>query len=134
MINIALLGLGTVGSGVIKILEQNQQQLKDYMNIEFNIKHIYVKNINKKRDIDISNYHLTDNMDDILNDDLDIVIEVIGGIEPTVDYIRHFLNRGIHVVTANKDMLAAHLEELETLATKQQVALKYEASVAGAFQ
>ncbi|TDL95318.1 homoserine dehydrogenase [Macrococcus brunensis] len=131
MINIALLGLGTVGSGVIKILEQNQQQLKDYMNIEFNIKHIYVKNINKKRDIDISNYHLTDNMDDILNDDLDIVIEVMGGIEPTVDYIRHFLNRGIHVVTANKDMLAAHLEELETLATKQQVALKYEASVAG---
>ncbi|WJP98751.1 homoserine dehydrogenase [Macrococcus bovicus] len=131
MINIAILGMGTVGSGVIRILEQNQQQLKDCMQTELNIKHIYVKNVNKQREVDLSPYHLTDNIDDILADDLDIVIEVMGGIEPTISYIRHFLNRGVHVVTANKDMLAAHLEELETLAAERQAALKYEASVAG---
>lgn len=131
-LNVALLGLGTVGSGVVKIIEENRQQIKDTLNKDIIIKHILVRNKSKKRPINISQYHLTDDVDEILNDDsIDIVIEVMGGIEPTVDWLRDSLKRGKHVITANKDLLAVHLKLLEDLAEKQGVALKFEASVAG---
>lgn len=131
-LNVALLGLGTVGSGVVKIIEENRQQIKDTLNKDIIIKHILVRNKSKKRPINISQYHLTDDVVEILNDDsIDIVIEVMGGIEPTVDWLRDSLKRGKHVITANKDLLAVHLKLLEDLAEKQGVALKFEASVAG---
>ncbi|BGE82522.1 homoserine dehydrogenase [Staphylococcus petrasii] len=131
-LNVALLGLGTVGSGVVKIIEENRQQIKDTLNKDIVIKHILVRNKSKKRPINISQYHLTEDVDEILNDDsIDIVIEVMGGIEPTVDWLRDSLKRGKHVITANKDLLAVHLKLLEDLAEKQGVALKFEASVAG---
>ncbi len=131
-LNVALLGLGTVGSGVVKIIEENRQQIKDTLNKDIVIKHILVRNKSKKRPINISQYHLTEDVNEILNDDsIDIVIEVMGGIEPTVDWLRDSLKRGKHVITANKDLLAVHLKLLEDLAEKQGVALKFEASVAG---
>ncbi|MCI2773139.1 homoserine dehydrogenase [Staphylococcus petrasii] len=131
-LNVALLGLGTVGSGVVKIIEENRQQIKDTLNKDIVIKHILVRNKSKKRPINISQYHLTEDVDEILNDDsIDIVIEVMGGIEPTVDWLRDSLKRGKHVITANKDLLAVHLKLLEDLAEKQGLALKFEASVAG---
>ena len=131
-LNVALLGLGTVGSGVVKIIEENRQQIKDTLNKDIVIKHILVRNKSKKRPINISQYHLTEDVDEILNDDsIDIVIEVMGGIEPTVDWLRESLKRKKHVITANKDLLAVHLELLENLAEQQGVALKFEASVAG---
>ena len=123
-LNVALLGLGTVGSGVVKIIEENRQQIKDTLNKDIVIKHILVRDTTKKRPINISQYHLND-------DDIDIVIEVMGGIEPTVDWLRESLKRKKHVITANKDLLAVHLELLENLAEQQGVALKFEASVAG---
>ena len=131
-LNVALLGLGTVGSGVVKIIEENRQQIKDTLNKEIVIKHILVRDTTKKRPINISQYHLTEDINEILNDDdIDIVIEVMGGIEPTVDWLRESLKRKKHVITANKDLLAVHLELLENLAEQQGVALKFEASVAG---
>lgn len=131
-LNIALLGLGTVGSGVVKIIEENRQQIKDTLNKDIVIKHILVRDTTKKRPINISQYHLTEDINEILNDDdIDIVIEVMGGIEPTVDWLRESLKRKKHVITANKDLLAVHLELLENLAEQQGVALKFEASVAG---
>ncbi|MEB5792038.1 homoserine dehydrogenase [Staphylococcus hominis] len=131
-LNVALLGLGTVGSGVVKIIEENRQQIKDTLNKDIVIKHILVRDTTKKRPINISQYHLTENINEILNDDdIDIVIEVMGGIEPTVDWLRESLKRKKHVITANKDLLAVHLELLENLAEQQGVALKFEASVAG---
>ncbi|NMD90145.1 MULTISPECIES: homoserine dehydrogenase [Staphylococcus] len=131
-LNVALLGLGTVGSGVVKIIEENRQQIKDTLNKDIVIKHILVRDTTKKRPINISQYHLTEDINEILNDDdIDIIIEVMGGIEPTVDWLRESLKRKKHVITANKDLLAVHLELLENLAEQQGVALKFEASVAG---
>lgn len=131
-LNIALLGLGTVGSGVVKIIEENRQQIIDTLNKDIVIKHILVRDKSKKRPINISRYHLTEDVNEILNDDsIDIVIEVMGGIEPTVDWLRDALKSGKHVITANKDLLAVHLKLLEDLAEEKGLALKFEASVAG---
>ncbi|MBI5972394.1 homoserine dehydrogenase [Staphylococcus caledonicus] len=131
-LNVALLGLGTVGSGVVKIIEENRQQIKDTLNKDIVIKQILVRDKSKKRPINISQYHLTEDVNEILNDDsIDIVIEVMGGIEPTVNWLRDALKGGKHVITANKDLLAVHLKLLEDLAEQQGLALKFEASVAG---
>ncbi|MDK4213113.1 homoserine dehydrogenase [Staphylococcus warneri] len=131
-LNIALLGLGTVGSGVVKIIEENRQQIKDTLNKDIIIKHILVRDKSKKRPLNISQYHLTEDVNEILNDDtIDIVVEVMGGIEPTVDWLRSALKNKKHVITANKDLLAVHLKLLEDLAEANGVALKFEASVAG---
>lgn len=131
-LNIALLGLGTVGSGVVKIIEENRQQIKDTINKDIVIKHILVRDKSKKRPLNISQYHLTEDINDILNDNsIDIVVEVMGGIEPTVDWLRTALKKKKHVITANKDLLAIHLKLLEDLAEENGVALKFEASVAG---
>ncbi|PTU84761.1 homoserine dehydrogenase [Staphylococcus pasteuri] len=131
-LNIALLGLGTVGSGVVKIIEENRQQIKDTLNKDIVIKHILVRDKSKKRPLNISQYHLTDDVNEILEDDsIDIVVEVMGGIEPTVDWLRTALKNKKHVITANKDLLAVHLKLLEDLAETNGVALKFEASVAG---
>ena len=131
-LNIALLGLGTVGSGVVKISEENRQQIKDTINKDIVIKHILVRDKSKKRPLNISQYHLTEDINDILNDNsIDIVVEVMGGIEPTVDWLRTALKNKKHVITANKDLLAIHLKLLEDLAEENGVALKFEASVAG---
>ncbi|MDS3994343.1 homoserine dehydrogenase [Staphylococcus capitis] len=130
-LNIALLGLGTVGSGVVKIIEENRQQIKDTINKDIVIKHILVRDKSKKRPLNISQYHLTEDIDEILGDEsIDIVVEVMGGIEPTVDWLRTALKKK-HVITANKDLLAVHLKLLEDLAESNGVALKFEASVAG---
>ncbi|MBM0752156.1 homoserine dehydrogenase [Staphylococcus epidermidis] len=131
-LNIALLGLGTVGSGFVKIIEENRQQIKDTINKDIVIKHILVRDKSKKRPLNISQYHLTEDINDILNDNsIDIVVEVMGGIEPTVDWLRTALKNKKHVITANKDLLAIHLKLLEDLAEENGVALKFEASVAG---
>lgn len=129
-LNIALLGLGAVGSGVVKIIEENRQQIKDTINKDIVIKHILVRDKSKKRPLNISQYHLTEDIDEILGDEsIDIVVEVMGGIEPTVDWLRTALKK--NVITANKDLLAVHLKLLEDLAESNGVALKFEASVAG---
>lgn len=129
-LNIALLGLGTVGSGVVKIIEENRQQIKDTINKDIVIKHILVRDKSKRRPLNISQYHLTEDIDEILGDEsIDIVVEVMGGIEPTVDWLRTAKKK--NVITANKDLLAVHLKLLEDLAESNGVALKFEASVAG---
>ena len=93
-LNIALLGLGTVGSGVVKIIEENRQQIKDTINKDIVIKHILVQKKKKKRPLNISQYHLTEDIDEILGDEsIDIVVEVMGGIEPTVDWLRTALKK-----------------------------------------
>ncbi|XVK95803.1 homoserine dehydrogenase [Staphylococcus nepalensis] len=131
-LNVALLGLGTVGSGVVKIIEENREQIKDTMNKDINIRHILVRDKTRQRPINVSKYHLTENIDDILNDtSIDIVVEVLGGVEPTVEWLKRALSEKKHVITANKDLLAVNLNELESLAQENDVALKYEASVAG---
>lgn len=131
-LNVALLGLGTVGSGVVKIIEENREQISETMNKDINIRHILVRDKSRKRPINTSKYNLTEDIEDIFNDDsIDIIVEVLGGVEPTVEWLKRALSEQKHVITANKDLLAENLRELEHLAQENDVALKYEASVAG---
>ncbi len=123
-VSIGLLGLGTVGSGVFKIL-------KKFPDIE--IKKIAVKNLNKDRNIEgLDKSALTDNALDVINDsDIQIIVEVIGGIEPTFEYIKSAIRKGKHIVTANKEMIAKHGKELFNLAKEHNSVILYEAAVAG---
>ncbi|MBQ6516129.1 homoserine dehydrogenase [bacterium] len=123
-IKIGMLGLGTVGSGVFKTL-------KMFDNVE--IKKIAVKNINKKRDIEnLDTSILTDNPYDVVNDkDIQIVVELIGGVEPTWDYIKTAIENGKHIVTANKELLAKKGEALFNLSEEHNRVVLYEAAIAG---
>ncbi len=123
-INIGLIGLGTVGGGVVKVL-------RDFKNI--NIKRIAVKNLSKKRNIEgLDESILTDNPFEIVNDkDIKIVVEVIGGTEPAFELLKTAVNNGKHVVTANKELLAKRGEELFRLANEKNVVILYEAAIAG---
>ena len=121
---IGLIGLGTVGTGVFKTLQE-------FDNVE--VSKIVVKNINKDRGIkNLDKSILTTNADDIINDDsIDIVVEVIGGVNPAWDYISRSIKNGKHIVTANKELLAKKGKELFNLAEKHNRVVLYEAAIAG---
>ena len=131
-INIGLMGFGTVGSGVWKIFEENRDKIFENCGCELEISKILVQNIFKTRDQAVDMNLFTNNPMDILeNPDIDIVVEVMGGIDPTKDYILKAIENKKHIVTANKALLAAHGNEIEKAARKAKVGLYYEASVAG---
>ena len=123
-VKLGLIGLGTVGTGVVKVL-------KDYENIE--ITRIAVKNLNKKRDIEnLDQSILTDDPFSIVTDpDIDIVVEVIGGTQPAYELLKTAIKNKKHIVTANKELLAKHGEELFNLANENNVVILYEAAIAG---
>ena len=123
-IKIGLIGLGTVGSGVFKTL-------RNFDNVE--VVKIAVKNINKKRDIEgLDNSILTDNAYDVVNNpEIDIVAELVGGIEPAFDLISTAIKNGKHIVTANKELLAKRGEDIFKLAEQYNRVILYEAAIAG---
>ena len=123
-VKIGLIGLGTVGTGVVKVL-------KDFDNIE--IVKIAVKNLNKKRDIEnLDESILTNNPFEIVNSpEVDIVVEVIGGIDPAFDLLKTAILNGKHIVTANKELLAKKGQELFALANEKNTVILYEAAIAG---
>lgn len=129
---IGLLGLGTVGTGVVEILEKRQEELKSLTGREIRIKNILVKNINKKREIQIEENIITSNFEEILNDkDISIVVELTGDLEQSYKYIKAALNSGKNIVTANKAVVSKYFEELSSLAAEKNLAFLYEASVGG---
>lgn len=130
-LKIGLLGLGTVGTGVVRIIQENETQIKEKLGVSITIEAIGVKNIHKERTVDCSRYNLTTDLQEVVNRDIDILIEVMGGVHHTYDLIETALKNKIHVITANKDLLAERLEDLEKLSQANGVALKYEAAVAG---
>ncbi|WP_026583537.1 homoserine dehydrogenase [Bacillus sp. J33] len=131
-ISIGLLGLGTVGSGVVQIIEKHQDKLMHQVGCPVVVKKVLVKDLNKDRAVKVDQNLLTLNPDEILNDhDIDVVIEVMGGIEETRDHLKKALNSGKHVVTANKDLMAVYGPELLNAASQNGCDLFYEASVAG---
>jgi homoserine dehydrogenase len=129
---IGFLGFGNIGTGVYKILETNKDTIFHKEKMRFKIEKILVSNINKKRDVELDKNLLTNNHKDIVeNENISIVIEVIGGIEPARTLILEALNNKKTVVTANKEVVARHWEEFEETARKNNVGFYYEASVAG---
>ena len=131
-IRIALLGLGTVGSGVYKLIHRRAQEMPQIAGAPIEISHILVRNTAKERP-GVDSSLLTDNWADIVNDpEVSIVVELMGGMEPAHTYIAEALKAGKNVVTANKDLIAMHGGDLLDLAAEHQCDLQFEASVAGA--
>ena len=129
---IGLLGLGVVGSGVFDALTQKADVLSWRANRPVRVKSVLVRDADKPRDIAISRDLLTTDPGRILDDpDISLVVEVMGGEKPAVDYVRRALETGKHVVTANKEMMAKHGLDLLKLAGEKNVSLLFEASVGG---
>ena len=130
-IRVAILGSGTVGTGVYKIIQNQKEEFPHKIGSELEVAKILVRNINKQRE-GIPSEILTDKWADIINDDsIGIVIEVMGGIEPAKTYISEALTKGKNVVTANKDLMAEYGHELLDIAAAHNCDLLFEAAVAG---
>ncbi|MCM3632432.1 MULTISPECIES: homoserine dehydrogenase [Paenibacillus] len=131
-VKVGLLGLGTVGTGVVRILENHQEDLNKQVGSAIEIVKVLVSNVNKPRSIAIDQSKLTEDAYDVIrHPEIDVIIEVMGGTDATKDYIVEALNQGKHVVTANKDLMALYGAELLELAQRNGCDIYYEASVAG---
>ncbi len=132
LINLGLLGLGTVGTGIVEIINQNQAEIKPKAGSVLKITKALVRDTTKDRSRITQDLHLTTDPNEIISDpDIDIVVEVMGGIEPTEEYIRTALINKKHVVTANKDLLATSGASLFDIAQQHNGKIYYEASVGG---
>ena len=129
MLRIGIVGVGTVGQSVCQILEENKDIITARAGVELNVVSGIVNNLSKKRDIN-SDIKISNNVDDILNDDsIDIVVELMGGVEDAFEVVKKALQKGKAVVTANKALLAYHRYELQEIAG--DTAFEFEAAVAG---
>lgn len=119
---VGMLGLGTVGTGVVKLLSNHKT---------LTLKRVAVKDLNKAREVD-PHCQVTDNPEDVVNDpEIEVLIEVMGGEQPALDLLVKAIESRKHVVTANKEVLAKHGPDLFKLAREKGVAIFFEASVAG---
>ena len=131
-INIGLMGLGVVGTGVATALTQGVSSLSHRVGRPLRLKKVLVRDASRPRDVDLPSGMITTNAEDILADpSIDILVEVMGGSEPTAGYLRQALSAGKHVVTANKEVMAKNGTDLLELARANKVNLLFEASVGG---
>ncbi len=131
-VKIGLLGLGTVGSGVYQVLQDNEKLITQRAGVPIEIKKILVRDTQKTRPVRISPGILTTDPGEIFNDpEIQVVVEVMGGTELALDYILEAFSKDKSVVTANKDLLSMHGKDLFEMAQKKNLDLLFEASVAG---
>ncbi|MGI6038002.1 MAG: homoserine dehydrogenase [Limnochordia bacterium] len=129
---VGLLGLGTVGTGVVRILQKNGAEIARRLGTEIQIKTVLVRDVAKERGVELPQERLTTDPKSIIEDpEIDIVVEVMGGMEPARTYILQAIAAGKHVVTANKEVLAKAGEEIFAAADQHGVDVYFEASVAG---
>ena len=129
-IGIGLLGLGTVGSGVARVLHDKASSLAEQAGASLVLKKVLERDITKPRTLKLEPHMLANHIEEVITDPkVDIVIEVIGGEHPAFEYIKQAITNGKHVVTANKEVIAKYGYELLSLAQKHNVDLRYEASV-----
>jgi len=132
VISIGLIGFGTIGTGVIKLLRKNGDLIAGRLGAEIRLKRIADIDIRNSRGIPIDDALLTTNAADILNDpEIDIVVELMGGYEPARTFILTAIGQGKHVVTANKALLATHGDDIFRAAAQHGVNIGFEASVGG---
>ncbi|KZE46852.1 homoserine dehydrogenase [Brevibacillus parabrevis] len=131
-IKLGLMGFGTVGTGVVRIISAHQDDLQKQTGLGIEITKILVQDAEKSRNIAAMDDLLTTEPAELLDDpDIEVIVEVIGGIHPAKEYILQALERGKHVVTANKDLMALHGAEILSKAQEKGCDVFYEASVAG---
>ncbi len=132
VIGIGLLGLGVVGGGVLKAVNGKSMLLAEEIGLPVSVIKVLVRDLNKERDLEVTKSLLTtDPMEVISNPDVDVVIEVMGGEQPALDYISKAIQMGKSVITANKEVMAKHGHELLGMAMEKGVHLLFEASVGG---
>ncbi len=132
VINIGLIGFGTIGSGVVETLNKNLDLIENKVNRKVKLKKVVDLDITSQRDVEINPEILSTNINDILEDpEIEIVIELIGGYQPALKFILKAMENGKHVVTANKALLAKHWDELIYTAKKNDIRICFEASVGG---
>src|SRR5579864_9331227 len=129
-LKIGLLGCGTVGSGLVELMGKNEALIRQRSGVELRITRILVRDLDKERH-GVDRALLTTQPDKVLNNGCDLVVELVGGIEPARSFIERALERGKHVVTANKAVLAVDGFNLMKTAELQKVRLGFEASVCG---
>ncbi|MDT9026316.1 homoserine dehydrogenase [Rossellomorea yichunensis] len=130
-INVALLGFGTVGQGVCEAIDTHQDRLKEVLGKEVKVKAILIKDPTKERNIE-SSINVTTDFQEILDiPDLHVIFEAIVGEEPSYTYLTQAIEKGIHIVTANKAMFAKYGPELLEKAKMKGVSVGFEATTAG---
>ena len=130
-IKIGLLGSGTVGSGVVEVLKKNVDEISEKAGTAIEIKKILVRDLKKKRP-QLEGMELTDDINEILKDeDIDIIVELMGGLHPAREYMLRAMKAGKHVVTANKDVVAQFGKDMFDAAKENRVEFLFEASVGG---
>ena len=129
-VNIGIIGFGNVGSGVLKIIRERRSLLSEKTGLELVVKKVCDKDFGYKRNVNIDKKLITSNAGDILNDSqIDVVVELIGGMHPAKEFIIEALKKGKHVVTANKALLSRDGAELFALAKDRGKSIYFESSV-----
>src|SRR5262249_48228793 len=132
MIKVGLLGCGTVGGGVVQLLRANATYIEARVGAPIEITRVLVRDTSKERVPELARDRLTTNASNVLDDaDLDVVVEVMGGVEPAYDLLRRAIAGGKQVVTANKMLLAHHGAALLASARERGVDLAFEGAVGG---
>ncbi len=131
-IQIGLIGFGTIGTGMVKILQQNAPLLEARLGLSMSLKHIVDLDITSDRGVKVDRRILTTDVAKMIDDpEVAIVIELMGGLEPARTFILRAIERGKHVVTANKALLAVHGKEIFKAADEAGVDIGFEGSVGG---
>ncbi len=131
-IHVGLLGFGTVGSGMVKILLENREVIESRLGASLALKWIAVRELGGDRGVAVDASLLTTDAETVIDDpEVDIVVELIGGYEPAKSFILKAIENGKHVVTANKALLAVHGHEIFSAASQRGVEVGFEASVGG---
>lgn len=131
-VNIGVIGFGTIGSSVVKILLERREFLRESTGIDFNILAVCDKDLSAKRDVDVPKEILTNDYNKVLNDPrINVVVELIGGVHPAKEIVLKALSIGKYVVTANKLLLAVEGESILKALSKADTSIYFEASVGG---
>ena len=129
---VGILGLGTVGGGVVNVLQKNSESIKRRTGVEIDLVIAGVRDITKKRICDTKKIQLTEDPFEVVNHpEIDVVLELIGGFGLAKELVEKAINNGKHIITANKALIGNHGNELIKLANKKKVRFLFEASVAG---
>ncbi|SVC44144.1 uncharacterized protein METZ01_LOCUS296998, partial [marine metagenome] len=132
-ISVGIIGFGTIGSGVVKILQDNSDIIKKRLGVIVEVTKIADLDITTDRGIKVNPKILTTDAQEVINHpEVNVIVELIGGYEPARSLILQAINAGKHVVTANKALLAKHGSEIFSIGEDQQVSIGFEAAVGGA--
>ncbi len=129
---VGILGFGTIGTGVVKLLLQNSALVTEKLGAKLILKNVVDRDLTADRGVPLAAGILTDDVEKVLSDpEISIIIELIGGYKPAREFILRAIENGKHVVTANKALLAVHGEEIFAAAARKRVEIRYEPAVGG---